>query len=91
MFYETSASAKMFALCFLTVRLGGLMSHIDTIRRCRRILMIACGTSYHSAIAVRNYIVFHITLHYFISMPGILFSLPLVCFRFIVRMSTQLL
>ena len=34
------------------VRLGGLMSHIDTIRRCRRILMIACGTSYHSALAV---------------------------------------
>ena len=28
------------------------MSHIDTIRRCRRILMIACGTSYHSALAV---------------------------------------
>lgn len=37
---------------FATVRLGGLMSHIDTIRRCRRILMIACGTSYHSALAV---------------------------------------
>ncbi|XP_068722163.1 glutamine--fructose-6-phosphate aminotransferase [isomerizing] 1-like [Montipora capricornis] len=36
------------------VRLGGLMSHIDTIRRCRRILMIACGTSYHSAIATRQ-------------------------------------
>ena len=34
------------------MRLGGLMSHIDTIRRCRRILMIACGTSYHSALAV---------------------------------------
>lgn len=36
------------------VRLGGLMSHIDTIRRCRRILMIACGTSYHSALATRQ-------------------------------------
>lgn len=34
------------------MRLGGLMSHIHTIRRCRRILMIACGTSYHSALAV---------------------------------------
>ncbi|KAJ7380894.1 Glutamine--fructose-6-phosphate aminotransferase [isomerizing] 2 [Desmophyllum pertusum] len=37
-----------------SVRLGGLMSHIDTIRRCRRILMIACGTSYHSALATRQ-------------------------------------
>lgn len=37
-----------------SVRLGGLMSHIHTIRRCRRILMIACGTSYHSALATRQ-------------------------------------
>ncbi|XP_020607592.1 glutamine--fructose-6-phosphate aminotransferase [isomerizing] 1-like isoform X2 [Orbicella faveolata] len=37
-----------------SVRLGGLMSHIDTIRRCRRILMIACGTSFHSALATRQ-------------------------------------
>ena len=34
------------------VVLGGLMDHIDEIRRCRRIIIIACGTSYHSAIAV---------------------------------------
>lgn len=46
-------SNRFFLLIFIvTVRLGGLMSHIDTIRRCRRILMIACGTSYHSALAV---------------------------------------
>lgn len=37
-----------------SVRLGGFMSHMDTIRRCRRILMIACGTSYHSALATRQ-------------------------------------
>jgi len=36
------------------VRLGGLMDHLDEIRRCRRIIVIACGTSYHSALAVRN-------------------------------------
>ncbi|XP_076818358.1 glutamine--fructose-6-phosphate aminotransferase [isomerizing] 2-like isoform X3 [Clavelina lepadiformis] len=36
------------------VVLGGLMDHIDEIRRCRRIIIIACGTSYHSAIATRQ-------------------------------------
>uniref|UniRef100_H2ZHY5 glutamine--fructose-6-phosphate transaminase (isomerizing) n=1 Tax=Ciona savignyi TaxID=51511 RepID=H2ZHY5_CIOSA len=38
------------------VVLGGLMDHIDEIRRCRRIIIIACGTSYHSAIATRQLI-----------------------------------
>ncbi|KAK3355771.1 glucosamine-fructose-6-phosphate aminotransferase [Neurospora tetraspora] len=37
-----------------TVTLGGLRSYIDTIRRCRRIIFIACGTSYHSCMAVRG-------------------------------------
>ena len=35
-----------------TVNLGGLKSYIGTIRRCRRLIFIACGTSYHSAVAV---------------------------------------
>jgi glucosamine--fructose-6-phosphate aminotransferase (isomerizing) len=35
-----------------TVNLGGLKSYISTIRRCRRLIFIACGTSYHSAVAV---------------------------------------
>jgi len=35
--------------------LGGLMEHIPSIRRARRIVMIACGTSYHSCIAVRHW------------------------------------
>jgi glucosamine--fructose-6-phosphate aminotransferase (isomerizing) len=36
------------------VTLGGLRSYIATIRRCRRIIFIACGTSYHSCMAVRG-------------------------------------
>ncbi|CAI4216764.1 unnamed protein product [Parascedosporium putredinis] len=37
-----------------TVTLGGLRSYITTIRRCRRLIFIACGTSYHSCMAVRG-------------------------------------
>ena len=37
-----------------TVTLGGLRSYIATIRRCRRLIFIACGTSYHSCMAVRG-------------------------------------
>lgn len=36
------------------VNLGGLRSWLPTIRRCRRIIMIACGTSYHSCLATRS-------------------------------------
>lgn len=38
------------------VYLGGLKEHINEIRRCRRLLLIACGTSYHSAVAVCVYL-----------------------------------
>jgi glucosamine--fructose-6-phosphate aminotransferase (isomerizing) len=37
-----------------TVVLGGLKDYIAEIRRCRRLLLIGCGTSYHSAIATRQ-------------------------------------
>lgn len=37
-----------------TIQLGGLRSWLTTIRRCRRIIMIACGTSYHSCLATRS-------------------------------------
>lgn len=37
----------------LTVNLGGIKAHVPTIRRSRRLIFIACGTSYHSAIATR--------------------------------------
>ena len=37
-----------------TVTLGGLRQYIGTIRRCRRLIFIACGTSFHSCMAVRG-------------------------------------
>jgi len=36
-----------------TVTLGGLNSHLNSIRRCRRMIFIGCGTSYHSCVATR--------------------------------------
>jgi len=36
------------------VTLGGIKAFVPEIKRCRRLLMIACGTSYHSAIASRQ-------------------------------------
>lgn len=35
-----------------TVVLGGIKDFIPEIKRCRRLLLIGCGTSYHSIIAV---------------------------------------
>ena len=40
------------------VVLGGLKEHLSEIKRCRRLLFIACGTSYHSAIAVSTLLAF---------------------------------
>ena len=37
-----------------TVTLGGLKQYLNTIRRCRRLIFIACGTSFHSCMAVRG-------------------------------------
>jgi len=36
------------------VVLGGIKDYMNEMRRCRRLLFIACGTSYHSAIATRQ-------------------------------------
>ena len=36
------------------VILGGIKDYMHEIRRCRRLLFIACGTSYHSAVAVSS-------------------------------------
>ncbi|XP_014285481.1 glutamine--fructose-6-phosphate aminotransferase [isomerizing] 2 isoform X2 [Halyomorpha halys] len=36
------------------VILGGIKEYIPEIRRCRRLMLIGCGTSYHSAIATRQ-------------------------------------
>jgi len=37
-----------------SVILGGIKSFVPEIRRCRRLLLIGCGTSYHSGIATRQ-------------------------------------
>lgn len=36
------------------VILGGIKEYVSEIRRCRRLILIACGTSYHSAVATRQ-------------------------------------
>lgn len=38
-----------------TVVLGGIKDFIPEIKRCRRLLLIGCGTSYHSIIAVSTF------------------------------------
>lgn len=37
-----------------TVTLGGIKEYVPEIKRCRRLMLIACGTSYHSAVATRQ-------------------------------------
>ncbi|XP_053573210.1 glutamine--fructose-6-phosphate aminotransferase [isomerizing] 2 [Bombina bombina] len=37
-----------------TVLLGGLKDHLKEFKRCRRLILIGCGTSYHAAIATRQ-------------------------------------
>uniref|UniRef100_A0A665VCU0 glutamine--fructose-6-phosphate transaminase (isomerizing) n=1 Tax=Echeneis naucrates TaxID=173247 RepID=A0A665VCU0_ECHNA len=34
--------------------LGGLKDHLKEIKRCRRLIMIGCGTSFHAAVATRQ-------------------------------------
>ena len=36
------------------VTLGGIADYVPEIKRCRRLLLIGCGTSYHSAVACRQ-------------------------------------
>ena len=50
--FNTMRGRIDFENCVVT--LGGLKSWLSTIRRCRRIIMIACGTSYHSCLATRS-------------------------------------
>ncbi|KAI8469476.1 MAG: isomerising glucosamine-fructose-6-phosphate aminotransferase [Monoraphidium minutum] len=45
------------------IRLGGLEDHVEGILRCRRIVFIACGTSFHACLAARK------TLEELASMP----------------------
>jgi hypothetical protein len=45
------------------IRLGGLSDHVEGILRCRRIVFVACGTSYHACLVARK------TLEEFANMP----------------------
>lgn len=36
------------------IRLGGLVETREIIRRSRRIMFVACGTSYHASLAARQ-------------------------------------
>jgi len=36
------------------IKLGGLQEYIPTIRRGRRLMFVACGTSYHACLACRQ-------------------------------------
>ncbi len=37
-----------------SVVLGGLKDHLKEIKRCKRLIMIGCGTSFHAAVAVSS-------------------------------------
>ena len=41
-----------FCTATSAVILGGIKDHLLEIRRCRRLIFIGCGTSFHSALAV---------------------------------------
>lgn len=43
-------------ICFDSniVLLGGLSDHLKEIKRCRRLIIIGCGTSYHAGVATRQ-------------------------------------
>ncbi|KAI4873525.1 hypothetical protein NFI96_011356, partial [Prochilodus magdalenae] len=43
-------------ICFdtNTVMLGGLKDHLKEIKRCRRLIIIGCGTSFHAGVATRQ-------------------------------------
>ena len=36
-----------------SVKLGGLVEHLESIRRCGRLVIVACGTSYNAGLACR--------------------------------------
>lgn len=56
------------------VTLGGLKAYVATIRRCRRIIFIACGTSYHSCLAVRISIIVFFSFFFFFWLVLIIYS-----------------
>ncbi|KAM7417769.1 hypothetical protein PAMA_017423 [Pampus argenteus] len=53
---ESVVNTMRGRICFdtNTVILGGLKDHLKEIKRCRRLIMIGCGTSFHAAVATRQ-------------------------------------
>lgn len=53
---ESVVNTMRGRICFdtNTVVLGGLKDHLKEIKRCRRLLVIGCGTSFHAAVATRQ-------------------------------------
>jgi len=53
---ESVVNTMRGRICFDLNRviLGGLKDHLKEIKRCRRLIMIGCGTSFHAAVATRQ-------------------------------------
>ncbi|CAL1613345.1 unnamed protein product [Knipowitschia caucasica] len=53
---ESVVNTMRGRICFDSnnVVLGGLKDHLKEIKRCRRLIMIGCGTSFHAALATRQ-------------------------------------
>uniref|UniRef100_A0AAQ4QLG9 glutamine--fructose-6-phosphate transaminase (isomerizing) n=1 Tax=Gasterosteus aculeatus aculeatus TaxID=481459 RepID=A0AAQ4QLG9_GASAC len=53
---ESVVNTMRGRICFdsNTVILGGLKDHLKEIKRCRRLIVIGCGTSFHAAVATRQ-------------------------------------
>ncbi|KAM9795665.1 glutamine--fructose-6-phosphate aminotransferase [isomerizing] 2 [Neosynchiropus ocellatus] len=53
---ESVVNTMRGRICFDSnkVILGGLKDHLKEIKRCRRLIMIGCGTSFHAAVATRQ-------------------------------------
>uniref|UniRef100_A0A674PNA3 glutamine--fructose-6-phosphate transaminase (isomerizing) n=1 Tax=Takifugu rubripes TaxID=31033 RepID=A0A674PNA3_TAKRU len=53
---ETVVNTMRGRICFDSnkVILGGLKDHLKEIKRCKRLMMIGCGTSFHAAVATRQ-------------------------------------
>ncbi|KAK1159412.1 glutamine--fructose-6-phosphate aminotransferase [isomerizing] 2-like isoform X1 [Acipenser oxyrinchus oxyrinchus] len=53
---ESVVNTMRGRVCFEnnTVILGGLKDHLKEIKRCRRLIVIGCGTSFHAAVATRQ-------------------------------------
>ncbi|KAJ0003090.1 hypothetical protein NQD34_008239 [Periophthalmus magnuspinnatus] len=53
---ESVVNTMRGRICFDSniVILGGLKDHLKEVKRCRRLIMIGCGTSFHAAVATRQ-------------------------------------